>query len=134
MIEFYSQIKLVHIVAVCCSGILFFARGLLILNDKKWAMQTPVRILSYGIDTVLLTAALMLLTILPSALFANGWLWLKVFLLLIYIGFGSIALKRGQNHQQRMWSFVIAISVFLFMISIALAHHPLGFLTQLLFN
>ena len=37
-------------------------------------MAAPVRYLSYAIDTVLLTAALMLLTILPGAMFANGWL------------------------------------------------------------
>jgi hypothetical protein len=40
----------------------------------NWPRFAPVRYLSYTIDTVLLTAALMLWTILPSGLFANGWL------------------------------------------------------------
>ncbi len=78
MIEFYAQIKWVHIIAVLCSGSLFLLRGLLVQAGKpRIAMAAPVRYLSYGIDTTLLTAALMLLTILPGVMFANGWLTIK---------------------------------------------------------
>lgn len=128
MIEFYPQIKWVHIIAVLSSGSLFFIRGLMILNDMKLAMAAPVRYLSYSIDTVLLTAALMLATLLPAAMFANGWLWLKMLLLLIYIVLGSFALKRGRSHKQRALYFIAALCVFGFMLSIARAHHPMGFL------
>jgi uncharacterized membrane protein SirB2 len=128
MIEFYPQIKWVHIVAVLCSGSLFFIRGCMLLNDRKLAMAAPIRYLSYSIDTVLLTAALMLATMLPAAMFANGWLWLKIMLLLIYILLGSFALKRGRNRKQRVVFFIAALCVFGFMLSIARAHHPLGFL------
>lgn len=43
-----------------------------------WALAPPVRYLSYAVDTALLTAALMLFTILPSAVFASGWLAAKL--------------------------------------------------------
>ncbi|MGH8105468.1 MAG: SirB2 family protein [Arenimonas sp.] len=132
MIEFYLPIKLVHIVAVLCSGSLFVARGLMLLNDKKVAMSAPVRYLSYGIDTVLLTAALMLATMLPSALFANGWLLEKIILLVVYIVLGSFALKRGRDRKSRTWFFIAAVTVFAFMISVARAHHPLGIFTLLM--
>jgi uncharacterized membrane protein SirB2 len=67
MIEFYPQIKWVHIAAVLASGSLFLLRGLLLQAGKQgFAMAAPVRYLSYSIDTVLLTAAFMLLTILPD--------------------------------------------------------------------
>jgi uncharacterized membrane protein SirB2 len=132
MIEFYPQIKWVHIAAVLCSGSLFFIRGCMLLNNMKLAMAAPVRYLSYCIDTVLLTAALMLLTLLPTAMFANGWLWLKVFLLLVYIVLGSFALKRGHNRKQRTIFFIAAVLVFAFVISVARAHHPLGFLQALI--
>ena len=75
MIEFYPDIKGVHVLSVFCSGGLFLVRGLFVLGGRQAiAMAPPVRYLSYGVDTVLLTAALMLVSVLPSAMFANGWL------------------------------------------------------------
>lgn len=132
MIEFYLPIKWVHIATVLCSGSLFFVRGLLLLNNKTVAMAAPVRYLSYSIDTVLLTSALMLATMLPSAMFANGWLTGKIFLLVVYIGLGSFALKRGRSKKSRTTFFIAAVSVFAFMITIARAHHPLGILQLLI--
>ena len=46
---------------------------------------------------MLLTAALMLVTILPGAMFANHWLTLKVALLFVYVALGTLALKRAAN-------------------------------------
>ena len=132
MIEFYLQIKWVHIIAVICSGSLFFVRGLMLLNNMKVAMAGPVRYLSYSIDTVLLTAALMLATMLPSSIFANGWLLEKIILLVVYIVIGSFALKRSRNHKNRTWFFIAAVSVYLFMFSVARTHHPLGIFYTLL--
>lgn len=132
MMEFYLQIKWVHIIAVLCSGSLFFVRGLMVLNNKKVAMAAPLRYMSYGIDTVLLTAALMLATMLPSAMFANGWLLEKIILLVVYIVLGSFALKRGRSNKNRTWFFIAAVSVFAFMFTVARAHHPLGFFSALI--
>src|SRR6185503_10345678 len=64
VIEFYPQIKYVHVAAVIASGVLFFVRGLGLNLGAGWMMAAPLRYLSYTIDTVLLTAALMLATIL----------------------------------------------------------------------
>jgi len=132
VIEFYLQIKWVHVIAVLCSGSLFFVRGLMLLNNIKVAMSPMVRYLSYGIDTVLLTAALMLATLLPSAMFANGWLLEKIILLVVYIVLGSFALKRGRSRKSRTLFFIAAVSVFAFMISVARAHHPAGIFFLLL--
>lgn len=131
MIEFYSQVKWVHIITVICSGSLFFVRGLMLLNNMKVAMAAPIRYLSYSIDTVLLTAALMLATMLPSAMFANGWLLEKIILLVVYIVLGSFALKRSSNPKNRLWFFVAAVSVYAFMFSVARVHHPLGIFSAL---
>ena len=60
-------------------------------------MAAPPRYLSYSIDSVLLTAALMLVTILPHAMYANGWLTVKLVLLVVYVVLGSFALKRGRT-------------------------------------
>jgi uncharacterized membrane protein SirB2 len=126
MIEFYPQIKWVHIAAVLASGTIFLLRGLAVQADARWPMAAPVRYLSYGIDTVLLTAALMLLAILPGAIYANGWLTVKLTLLVAYIVLGTIALKRGRTRGVRLGSFVAALLVYGSIIAIARLHHPLG--------
>jgi uncharacterized membrane protein SirB2 len=127
MIEFYPQIKLVHLTAVFASGGLFLLRGLVVLAARQsWALAAPVRYLSYAIDTTLLTAALMLVSVLPGAMFANGWLAAKLALLIPYIVLGSLALKRARTQRVRLICFVLALLAFGCMYSIARAHHPLG--------
>ncbi|HMN46267.1 MAG TPA: SirB2 family protein [Povalibacter sp.] len=131
MIEFYPQIRHVHIAAVLLSGGLFVLRWLSINLGARWPMAAPARYLSYTIDTVLLTAALMLATILHQYPFVHGWLTVKVLLLVVYIVLGTFALKRGRTRATRLaWGFA-AIIVYAFIISVARAHHPLGALLWL---
>jgi uncharacterized membrane protein SirB2 len=132
MIEFYLQIKLVHVVSVLASGGLFVLRGLAVQLGATWAMAAPLRYLSYGIDTVLLTAALMLSTILRMYPLAQPWLTAKVALLVVYVVLGSFALKRGRTAAVRGACFAAAVAVYAFIISVARAHHPLGAFFRLL--
>lgn len=132
MIEFYPQIKAVHIAAVIASGSLFFLRGAAVQFGAQWAMAAPLRYLSYSIDTMLLTAALMLATILHQFPFVHGWLTAKVLLLVCYVVLGSLALKRGRTRAVRASCWVAALLVYLFMVSIARAHHPLGVISLLM--
>lgn len=126
MIEFYPQIKGVHIGSVIGSGALFFLRGVAMLGKSNLGMAAPIRYLSYTIDTVLLTSALMLATLLHQFPFVHGWLTAKVLLLLVYIVAGSFALKRGKSYRVRAACFAFAFLTYGVIISIALAHHPLG--------
>ena len=116
---------LVHIAAILSSGALFFLRGASALAGMRWPMAAPVRYLSYTIDTVLLTAAMMLLTILPGALFANGWLLVKVALVVAYIVLGILAM-RSPRTGMRIAMFVSALLTYAQIYAIARAHHPLG--------
>ena len=93
MLTFYPGIKLVHVAAIMASGSFFALRALALLGGMRWPRQAPVRYLGYTIDTVLLTAALMLLTILPRELFANGWLWTKLGLVAAYVVLGIAAFR-----------------------------------------
>jgi uncharacterized membrane protein SirB2 len=127
VLAYYLQIKWVHIAAVIASGCLFALRGLLLqLGAGGFAMAWPLRFLSYAIDTVLLTAALMLFTLLPHAMFANGWLATKLLLLPVYIVLGSFALRRGRTPRARTVAWCAALFVYATMIGIARAHDPLG--------
>jgi uncharacterized membrane protein SirB2 len=129
MFEFYPQIKWVHIACVLASGSLFALRGLLVQTGHAGAAQwTPVRWLSYAIDTTLLTAALMLVSILPGALFANGWLTTKLVLLVVYVVLGTLALKRARTPRARLAFYVAALATYAYMLGVARMHHPLGWL------
>lgn len=128
MIEFYSEIKWIHVVAVLTSGSLFAFRGIAMLAGARWYMAAPLRYLSYAIDTVLLTAAMMLATMLHQYPFVQAWLTAKVLLLVVYVILGSLALTRGTTRATRARAFVAALLVFLFIISIARAHDPRGVL------
>lgn len=127
MEAFYLEIRNVHIGSVLASGALFLLRGLGVnLFNARWPMWAPVRYLSYTIDTVLLTAALMLMTIVHQFPFVHGWLTVKVVLLVVYIVLGSYALKRAKTRNARLGFYVAALLVFAFILSVARAHEPLG--------
>jgi uncharacterized membrane protein SirB2 len=128
MIEFYPQIKWVHVAAVISSGLLFALRGGAQLAGARWTMAAPLRFLSYFIDTVLLTAALMLVTVLHQYPFVQPWLTVKVVLLVVYVVLGSLALKRGRTRTVRLYCYLAALAVYLFIASVARTHDPWGIL------
>jgi uncharacterized membrane protein SirB2 len=109
---------------------LFFIRGIGLFTGARWAMAAPLRFLSYIIDTVLLTAALMLMTIVQQYPFVHAWLTMKVVLLIVYIGLGFGAFWWG-NRAVRVWSWGAALAVYGFIISVARTHHPLGIFREL---
>ena len=135
MAEFYLQIRLAHVIFVCCSGSLFAARGLMVLVGvpwaNRWANHVALRWVSYLIDTCLLTAALMLVTILHQYPFVQAWLTVKVLLLAGYVVLGIYALRRARTPAARLAAYVTALLVFLFIASVAYWHDPRGVLALL---
>jgi uncharacterized membrane protein SirB2 len=131
MIEFYPQIKFAHVLCVVLSGSLFALRGLMMLAGSRFTNHPVLRYASYAIDTTLLTAALMLITILHQYPFVQAWLTVKVLLLVVYIVLGMFALRRGRTKRVRAICYVAALAVYLSVVSVALAHNPLGWLAML---
>jgi uncharacterized membrane protein SirB2 len=124
----YAQLKSAHIVLVLASGGLFALRGALVLAGQGWAMAPPWRLLSHGIDTLLLAAGVTLWAGLSLSPVASPWLGVKLLLLVAYVVLGSLALKRARTAAARGASYAAALGVYLFMASAARAHDPLGFL------
>jgi uncharacterized membrane protein SirB2 len=62
----------------------------------------------------------------------QGWLTAKVLLLVVYVVLGSFALKRGRTRTVRTSCWIAALLVYLFIVSIARAHNPLGIVALLL--
>jgi uncharacterized membrane protein SirB2 len=131
MEAFYLDIRHVHIAAVTLSGALFVMRAVAgNVFGASWPLSAPVRYLSYAIDTTLLTAALMLMTIVHQFPFVNSWLTAKVLLLIVYIVLGSYALKRAKTRRSRLLFSAAAIAVFVLIVGVAHAHNPLGWFAR----
>ena len=126
LIDFYASIKHAHVTLVTLSGALFAVRGAAVMAQRDWAMRRPWRLLSYGIDTLLLAAGITLWSLLALNPVRSPWLGTKLLLLVLYIALGSWALKRGRSAAVRRLSYVAALMVYLFVATVALRHHPLG--------
>ena len=125
--EFYLPIKSAHIGLVTLSGALFAARGAAVLSGRAWPLAPSLRVTSVAIDTLLLAAGAALWFLLSLQPLHEAWLGSKLLLLVLYVGLGTQALKR-----RHAWAYVAAIACFGLMVSIALAHHPLGVLKAFL--
>ena len=126
MAEYYLFLRHAHIGFVIASVTLFVIRGGLMLAGSPHVHAGVLRYTSYTIDTMLLTAAFMLTSVIHQYPFATGWLTMKVVLLVVYVVLGSIALKRGRTQRVRVIAFVAALLTVAFLYSVARAHHPLG--------
>jgi uncharacterized membrane protein SirB2 len=130
MMEFYPQVRAVHVLAALLSGSLFALRGACVIAGMRWPRAAPVRYLSYAIDTTLLTAALMLVTMLPAAMFANHWLTVKLCFVAAYVALG-IAAMRTRSRGLQAGFYIAALLAFALVVGIARAHHPLGWFVRL---
>ena len=128
MIEFYPQIRTIHIASVILSGALFMSRGMLMLARSRLASHALLRYSSIAIDTVLLASALMLVSVLHAYPFVQHWLTVKVLLLVVYIVLGTLALKRGRTRTVQVASYFAALFVFAFIVGVARTHDPWGIL------
>jgi uncharacterized membrane protein SirB2 len=126
MIEFYPFIRSLHVGCAMLTISLFVFRGMLMLTGSALQRTAVLRYAPHVVDTVLLTSALMLTTIVRQYPFAQPWLTAKVLLLLVYIVLGSIALRRGRTRRTRLLAFFAALAVVLFLVSVARARDPLG--------
>ena len=130
MAEYYLALRSAHIGLALISVTIFLLRGGLMLADSP-ARDTPwLKYPSYAVDTMLLTAALMLTTVIHQYPFTTGWLTMKVVLLVIYVVLGSIALKRGRTRRVRAMALGAALLTVGFLFTVARAHHPLGILAN----
>ena len=123
MLAWYPQLKAVHMHAAMLSFAIFFLRGMLMLLRSKFTNHATLRYTSYVVDTTLLTAALMLASLLHQYPFVHAWLTAKVLLMLLYIVLGSLALKRAKTRQAQILAFIAACLTFAMIFAVARTHH-----------
>jgi uncharacterized membrane protein SirB2 len=116
----YFAIKHLHMSFAALSGMLFFARGILMLRESPLLEMRALKMSSYVIDTVLLASALTMVVWSAQYPFVQPWLTAKVLAVLAYIVVGAIALKRGKTKAVRTGAFVAALLLFGYIVKLAL--------------
>lgn len=131
MLEYYGEVRALHIFAVVLSGSLFFFRGIGLLLQQSWPKVTGLRYTTYAVDSVLLMAAVMLMVMLRVYPISHPWLTVKIICLMVYIALGIMAFRDGFPLLTRTVLWLSALLVYGFIVSVARAHHPLGFFVNL---
>lgn len=124
----YLAFKHAHMMFAIFSGVFFLIRGVWMLQDSARLSQRWVKIVPHINDSLLLACAIVLMVHIQQYPFVSGWLTAKVVALVVYIGLGMLALKPGRPKGVRAIAFVLALLCFGYMVSVAINHHPLGFL------
>ena len=131
LIGWYVQIKFAHVTLVALSGALFALRGAGVLAGQAWPLHKPWRLASVVIDTLLLSAGVTMWTLLSLQPVRDAWLGTKLLLLLVYIGLGTMALRRARTTASSLAWTLAALGCFGFMVSVALTHDPAGLFSHL---
>lgn len=119
----YLLIKNIHMTAVGLSIFLFVIRAYWSVTCSNKLNSKAVRILPHIIDTILLVAGLTLAAMIGPE---QPWILAKIVGVLLYIGVGTYAIKRGKTPTTRAIAAVIAVGIFVYIIGIAIAHNPMS--------
>jgi len=124
----YAAWKLLHQTTVALSLAGFVVRGLGSFAQAAWVRHRFVRIVSHGVDTLLLLSAMVMAWMLRLTPGNAPWLMAKIAGLMLYIGLGMLALRPGRPLAQRVTAWVAALAVFGWIVSVAITKQPLGLL------
>lgn len=120
----YAVLKLIHVGSVIVSYVLFFLRGVWLMQDAENLRQRWVKILPHIVDTVLLTSAIALAMTIQQNPLDNSWLTAKIAGLLLYIGLGMIAMRFGKTRRTKIIAWIAAQCVFIYIVLVALTKSP----------
>ena len=116
----YLLIKQLHISCALLSLLGFSLRGYWMWRESDLLQASLTRILPHIIDSLLLLTAITLVIMSRQYPLLVGWVTIKIGLLLLYIGFGTMALKRGKTRQLRINYLIISILTIAAIFSVAL--------------
>ena len=118
------MIKHLHMTCVTLSLLGFLLRGMWMIRRSPYLQHRLSRVLPHVVDTALLASAIALSVLMAQYPFVHGWVTAKVLGLLAYIGFGTVALKRGRSAGVRITAFGLALITFGYIVSVALTKRP----------
>lgn len=121
----YLSIKHLHVTAAVLSILFFIVRAAWSVNGSPRLQVGFVRIAPHVIDTILLAAGIYLATVMG---WHQHWIAAKIVGLVLYIGVGTVAIKRGKTPASRATAAVVAVIIFLYIVGVALTKSPMSWL------
>ena len=118
---FYNLLKLGHIACVVISGSLFVYRYARLRMHPDQPLAKALKVLPHINDTVLLSCAIGMLSLIGLNPFTTPWLLAKIVALLVYIGLGAICMRSLPGSRRQAVSFVAAISVFAYILLVGMS-------------
>ncbi|HSO07077.1 MAG TPA: SirB2 family protein, partial [Pelomicrobium sp.] len=115
----YAALKHLHVATVAISYALFVVRGVWMMRGSPMLQRKWVRVLPHVNDTVLLLAGVSLAVMISQYPFAAGWLTAKVLALIVYIGLGMVAIRRGRTRGVRIAAWIAGQLVFAYIVLVA---------------
>lgn len=106
----------------------FMLRGYWMLTGSDKLQQRLTRVLPHIVDTIFLASGIAMLVVASLNPFSQSWLVAKFAGLLLYILLGTVALRRGSTPQIRSLAFVAALSMYAYVIGVALSKSPASWL------
>jgi len=119
----YILIKHIHMTAAGLSILLFIVRAYWSVTCSDRLQARAVKILPHIIDTVLLVAGLTLAAIIGPE---QPWILAKIVGVLLYIGVGTVAIKRGKTPRTRAVAAIISVAIFIYIVGIAMNKTPMS--------
>jgi uncharacterized membrane protein SirB2 len=123
----YAVLLKIHLLTVAVSLALFVLRNAWRLMESPMVSRAWVKVVPHINDTLLLAAAIGMLVVADLNPLDHGWLMAKIVALLVYIGLGTIALKRGRTPLQKNLAFVGALASFGYIVAVADSKQVLPF-------
>lgn len=123
----YLDLKHFHMTCAGLSGLLFLLRGIWMLRESPLSQAKWVRVVPHIIDSLLLGSALILAFWSHQYPGQAPWLTAKLGALCVYIGLGSIALKRARTVRQRAVALFGALTVFSYIVAVAVTKSVVPF-------
>ena len=124
----YASLKLVHVVLAFTSITGFVLRWVWKTGNSEISRNRWVNTLPHIIDTLFLLSGLWLAYTISQYPLLNAWLTAKVDSLLPYRMLGGLAMSPRLRPIPRTLAFIAAVSVFSWIVSVALTKSPAGML------
>ena len=121
----YIALKHLHTTAAALSLLFFIIRAYWSVIESAVLQKKAIRIAPHVIDTILLACGLAMAYTLG---FNQGWIWAKLVALVLYIGVGTIAIKRGKTPATRGIAALGAVVIFFYIVGVALTRNAWSWL------
>lgn len=120
----YATLKMIHVSSVIISYLLFSLRGIWMMRGSATLRRRWVKIAPHVVDTVLLASAIALAIMIQQDPIHDSWLSAKVLGLLLYIGLGMMTLRFSKTRRAKIFAWIAAQIVFLYIVLVAVTKNP----------